>query len=65
MNRACTLNGPLNLTVEQHAAAEPAAGQVRVRHTAIGVNFVDTYQRSGLYPMPLPFTPPKGICASS
>jgi NADPH2:quinone reductase len=33
---------------------DPAQGQVRIRHTAIGVNFVDTYQRSGLYPMQLP-----------
>ena len=32
----------------------PAAGQVRVRHTAIGVNFIDTYHRSGLYKLPLP-----------
>jgi NADPH2:quinone reductase len=32
----------------------PAAGQVRVRHTAIGVNFIDTYHRTGLYPLPLP-----------
>ena len=32
----------------------PAASQVRVRHTVIGVNFIDTYHRSGLYPVPLP-----------
>ena len=32
----------------------PKPGQVRVRHTAIGVNFIDTYHRSGLYPVPLP-----------
>jgi NADPH:quinone reductase len=32
----------------------PAAGQVRVKHTAIGVNFIDTYHRSGLYKLPLP-----------
>jgi NADPH2:quinone reductase len=32
----------------------PAAGQVRVKHTAIGVNFIDTYYRTGLYPLPLP-----------
>ena len=32
----------------------PAAGEVRLRHTAIGVNFIDTYHRSGLYPVPLP-----------
>lgn len=33
---------------------EPAAGEVRVRHKAIGVNFIDTYHRSGLYPAPVP-----------
>jgi NADPH2:quinone reductase len=32
----------------------PAAGQVRVKHTAIGVNFIDTYHRTGLYALPLP-----------
>src|SRR6185437_1677594 len=32
----------------------PGPGQVRIRHTAIGVNFIDTYHRSGLYPLPLP-----------
>jgi len=32
----------------------PAKGQVRVKHTAIGVNFIDTYQRTGLYTLPLP-----------
>ncbi|GGP22405.1 quinone oxidoreductase family protein [Silvimonas iriomotensis] len=38
--------------------APPAAGEVRVRHLAIGVNYVDVYQRSGLYPLPaLPGTP--------
>ncbi|CAN5824493.1 quinone oxidoreductase [soil metagenome] len=33
---------------------EPGPGEVRVRHHAIGVNFIDTYHRSGLYPVPLP-----------
>src|ERR1700755_929285 len=32
----------------------PGSGQVRVKHTAIGVNFIDTYHRSGLYKLPLP-----------
>ncbi len=32
----------------------PAAGEVRVRHTAVGLNYIDTYQRSGLYPLTLP-----------
>lgn len=33
---------------------EPGSGEVRIRHAAIGVNFIDTYHRSGLYPVPLP-----------
>ena len=46
--------GPEVLQVDDVTVGEPGPGQVRVRHTAIGVNFVDTYQRSGLYPMQLP-----------
>jgi NADPH:quinone reductase len=46
--------GPEVLQFEEVPVGEPGQGQVRVRHTAIGVNFVDTYQRSGLYPMQLP-----------
>jgi NADPH2:quinone reductase len=42
--------------MDEVQVGEPGAGQVRIRHTAIGVNFVDTYQRSGLYPMQLPGT---------
>ena len=36
---------------------EPGAGEVLVRHTAIGLNFIDVYHRTGLYPLELPFTP--------
>ena len=46
--------GPEVLQYEDVQVGDPGAGQARIRHTAIGVNFVDTYQRSGLYPMPLP-----------
>ena len=46
--------GPEVLQVDDVPVAEPGPGQVRIRHTAIGVNFVDTYQRSGLYPMQTP-----------
>jgi NADPH2:quinone reductase len=46
--------GPEVLQVDDIQVGDPGAGQVRIRHTAIGVNFVDTYQRSGLYPMQLP-----------
>lgn len=48
--------GPEVLQLDEVQVGEPGQGQVRVRHTAIGVNFVDTYQRSGLYPMQLPGT---------
>ena len=48
--------GPEVLKVEDVAVGEPEAGQIRIRHTAIGINFIDTYQRSGLYPMQLPAT---------
>jgi NADPH2:quinone reductase len=46
--------GPEVLQYEDVQVGDPGPGQVRIRHTAIGVNFVDTYQRSGLYPMQLP-----------
>ena len=50
-----TLGGPEVLSVEDWPVGEPGPGQVRLRQTAIGLNFIDTYQRSGLYPLPLPF----------
>lgn len=46
--------GPDVLSLEDIELPPPGPGQVRVRHTVIGVNFIDTYQRSGLYPVPLP-----------
>ena len=46
--------GPEVLQLDETPVGDPGPGQARVRHTAIGVNFVDTYQRSGLYPMQLP-----------
>ncbi len=49
--------GPEVLTWEEVPVGEPGPGEIRVRHRFIGVNFVDTYQRSGLYKVPLPFTP--------
>src|SRR5512146_905326 len=48
--------GPEVLQLDDVEVGEPGPGQVRIRHTAIGVNFVDTYQRSGLYPTALPAT---------
>jgi len=46
--------GPDVLRWEQIAVGKPGPGQVRLRHEAVGLNFADTYFRSGLYPMPLP-----------
>ncbi|MEM9123768.1 MAG: quinone oxidoreductase, partial [Pseudomonadota bacterium] len=46
--------GPEVLTSTDMPTPEPGEGEVRVRHTAIGVNFIDTYIRGGLYPVPLP-----------
>ncbi|MCE2689497.1 MAG: quinone oxidoreductase [Rubrivivax sp.] len=45
---------PEVLKLEELDLPEPAAGEVRIRHTAIGLNFQDIYARSGAYPFPLP-----------
>ena len=51
--------GPEVLKVEDAEVGDPGPGEVRIRHEAIGLNFIDTYFRSGLYPAPsgLPFIP--------
>ena len=46
--------GPEVLQYEAVEPCDPAAGEARVRQHAIGVNFIDIYYRTGLYPMPLP-----------
>jgi NADPH2:quinone reductase len=46
--------GPEVLELDDVAVGDPGEGQARVRQTAIGVNFLDIYHRSGLYPLPLP-----------
>lgn len=46
--------GPEVLEVVNVAVPAPAAGEIRVRHHAIGLNFIDTYHRGGLYPLTLP-----------
>ncbi|MEO6581829.1 MAG: quinone oxidoreductase [Sphingomicrobium sp.] len=49
--------GPDVLKWEQVEVGEPGPGQVRLRQHAAGLNFIDVYHRTGLYPQPLPFTP--------
>lgn len=46
--------GPEVIGWRDVALAPPGPGEATVRHTAVGVNFIDTYHRSGLYPVPLP-----------
>ncbi len=46
--------GPEVLRLEDVALGDPGPGQARVRHAACGVNFIDTYHRTGLYKLPLP-----------
>lgn len=46
--------GPDVLRFEEVAVGDPKPGQVRLRHGAVGLNFADTYFRTGLYPVPLP-----------
>jgi NADPH:quinone reductase len=52
--RFARTGGPEVLEWQQVEVGKPGQGQVRLRHTAVGLNYIDTYQRSGLYPMPLP-----------
>ena len=49
--------GPEVLRWEEVDVGEPGPGQVRLRQTAVGLNYIDVYHRTGLYPQPLPFTP--------
>ena len=46
--------GPEHMHLVQIAVGEPGPGEVRIRHHAVGLNYIDVYQRSGLYPMNLP-----------
>ena len=50
--------GPEVLRYEEVPASEPGAGEARVRIEAAGLNYIDVYHRTGLYPSPnMPFTP--------
>lgn len=46
--------GPEQLKLVHVSVGEPGPGEIRIRHKAVGLNFIDVYQRSGLYPMALP-----------
>src|SRR5258708_10476133 len=52
--RFAKTGGPEVLEWQQVEVGKPGPGQVRLRQSAVGLNYIDTYQRSGLYPMQLP-----------
>jgi NADPH2:quinone reductase len=49
--------GPEVLQWEADEVGSPGPGQIRLKQTAVGLNYIDVYQRTGLYPLPLPFVP--------
>lgn len=60
MSRAIVIRefgGPEVLDLEDVTPGEPGPGEIKVRHHAIGLNFIDVYHRTGLYPNDLPLTP--------
>jgi len=51
--RIHTYGGPEALTYEDVSVGEPGPGEILIRHTAIGLNYIDVYMRTGLYPLPI------------
>ena len=47
---------PKQLKMVDVSVGEPGPGEIRIRHQAVGLNFIDVYQRTGLYPLPMPLT---------
>jgi NADPH2:quinone reductase len=59
MSRAVQIEkpgGPEQLKIADVPAGEPGPGEIRIRHKAVGLNFIDVYHRIGMYPLPLPHT---------
>ncbi|HWP13630.1 MAG TPA: quinone oxidoreductase [Ramlibacter sp.] len=50
------IGGPEQLHIADVSVGEPGPGEIRIRHSAVGLNFIDVYHRIGLYPMKLPAT---------
>ena len=50
------VGGPEQMRLVDLPVGEPGAGEIRIRHHACGLNFIDVYQRTGLYPNPLPLS---------
>ena len=57
MTRAVRIDqngGPEVLKIVDVTVGDPGPGEIRIRHKAVGLNFIDVYQRTGLYPLPMP-----------
>ncbi len=52
--RISQTGGPEVLTIERVEVGDPGPGEIRIRHVACGLNYIDIYHRSGVYPVPLP-----------
>ena len=48
--------GPEQLKIVDVSVGEPGSGEIRIRHRAVGLNFIDVYHRTGVYPLPMPAT---------
>lgn len=56
MIRIHSPGGPENMVWEDVPVGDPGPGQIRIRQGAVGLNYIDVYHRTGLYPLPLPAT---------
>ena len=57
MTRAVRIDqpgGPEQLKIVDVEVGQPGPGEIRIRHHAVGLNYIDVYQRTGLYPFPMP-----------
>ena len=52
--RISQAGGPEVLTIEPVQVGDPGPGEIRIRHAACGLNYIDIYHRSGVYPLPMP-----------
>jgi len=59
MSRAVRIDqngGPEQMKIVDVQVGDPGPGEIRIRHKAVGLNFIDVYQRSGLYKLPMPLS---------
>jgi NADPH2:quinone reductase len=50
------IGGPEQMKLVEVSVGDPGPGEIRIRHHAVGLNYIDVYQRTGLYPYPMPLS---------